>query len=135
MGIRATGTVQSENLPHKVIEVVEVIPDVELQKDSPFIKAPYKEPTKQEREKLLQKTEKEEAEDKSKFEELQGIIYYKLIENNPRLESYPQILTLCAEIMMWRLENKKNKTGFLKCTINQITFGIDLSEKDLANGK
>ena len=112
---------KSGNIPkEKIVEVIKTV------KENPFDKV--KEAELQE---LLKKTEKEKAEEHLKFEQLNGIVLFKLIESNPRLEKYSQLLALFGEILMYRLENKKNKTGFLKATINQITVGIDITEEDL----
>ena len=80
---------------------------------------------------MLKKTEEEFEEEAKKLDILKSFIMFKILNNNPRLEHFPGLLALFGEILLYRLQNKKNKVGFVKATINQITVGVDITEEDL----
>ena len=62
-------------------------------------------------------------------EGLRNLVLSMILAENTRLSKYPALTQIFLEVMLFRLESKKNKIGLLKATVNQINIGINITEE------
>ncbi len=86
---------------------------------------------KKENKKLQKIVEKEYKEQVIDIPIWRDLVLTLLIVEQPRLSEYPHLLNIFLDILMFRLETKKNKVCMLRATINQINVGINITREVL----
>lgn len=62
---------------------------------------------------------------------LRTVIAKELLACDPRLADYRFLLSMFVDLLEFRFNQKKEKIGFLKATINQITVAINVTKEML----
>lgn len=72
---------------------------------------------------------KETTQDTKEKATWEDVVMALIIKENPRLTTKPQLLGMFVELIMFRLETKKDKVCQLKATINHINVGVNITKE------